>query len=81
MDSLKFNSIEELFNRLKPAFSYKINELKRKNIINISSKDIWNYFSKTKWSTEENLELCDMVDDIVNLDEYEFLKFINNLNK
>lgn len=79
MDEVKFNSIEELFNRLKPAFSFKINELKRKNITNVTNKDIWNYFSKTKWSKENNLELCDMVNDIVNLDEYDFLKYVNNL--
>ena len=78
MNDVKFSSIEELFNRLKPAFSFKINELKRKNITNVTNKDIWNYFSKTKWSKENNLELCDMVNDIVNLDEYEFLKYINN---
>lgn len=78
MDQVKFNSIDELYNRLKPAFKIKIEELERKNILNIENKDLWMYLSKTKWQSEENLELCDMVSDILNLDEYDFLKYINN---
>jgi len=78
MDQVKFNSIDELYNRLKPAFKIKIEELKRKNILNIENKDLWMYLSKTKWQSKENLELCDMVSDILNLDEYDFLKYINN---
>ncbi len=78
MDQVKFNSIDELYNRLKPAFKIKIEELERKNILNIENKDLWMYLSKTKWQSKENLELCDMVSDILNLDEYDFLKYINN---
>lgn len=78
MDQVKFNSIDELYNRLKPAFKIKIEELETKNILNIENKDLWMYLSKTKWQSKENLELCDMVSDILNLDEYDFLKYINN---
>ena len=78
MDKVKFNSIDELYNRLKPAFKIKIEELERKNILNIENKELWMYLSKTKWQSKENLELCDMVSDILNLDEYDFLKYINN---
>ena len=78
MDQVKFNSIDELYNRLKPAFKIKIEELETKNILNIENKDLWMYLSKTKWQNRENLELCDMVSDILNLDEYDFLKYINN---
>ena len=78
MDQVKFNSIDELYNRLKPAFKIKIEELERKNILNIENKELWMYLSKTKWQSKENLELCDMVSDILNLDEYDFLKYINN---
>jgi hypothetical protein len=78
MDSIKFSSIDELYNRLKPAFTLKINDLKRKNIKFISDKDIWIYLSKTKWSNTENLELCDMVNDILNIDENELISFTNN---
>lgn len=78
MDQVKFNSIDELYNRLKPAFKIKIEELETKNILNIENKDLWMYLSKTKWQNKENLELCDMVSDILNLDEYDFLKYINN---
>ena len=78
MDPVKFNSIDELYNRLKPAFKLKIEELSQKNILNVENKDIWMYLSKSKWQSQNNLELCDMVSDILNLDEYDFLKFINN---
>ena len=78
MDPVKFNSIDELYNRLKPAFKLKIEELSQKGILNVENKDIWMYLSKSKWQNENNLELCDMVSDILNLDEYDFLKFINN---
>lgn len=78
MDQVKFNSIDELYNRLKPAFKIKIEELETKNILNVENKDLWMYLSKTKWQSKENLELCDMVSDILNLDEYDFLKYINN---
>ncbi len=78
MQTIKFSSIDELYNRLKPAFTLKINELKAKNIKFISDKDIWIYLSKTKWSSTTDLELCDMVNDILNIDENELISFVNN---
>ncbi len=78
MQTIKFSSIDELYNRLKPAFTLKINELKTKNIKFISDKDIWVYLSKTKWSSTTDLELCDMVNDILNIDENELISFVNN---
>ena len=80
MEQLRFNSVDELFNRLKPAFNTKISELRSKNIKNIEIKDIWDYLSKTKWSKENNLQLCDMVSDILNIDDLELINFIN-MNK
>ncbi|MBO4601286.1 MAG: hypothetical protein J5634_03555 [Bacilli bacterium] len=80
MEQIKFSSVDELFNRLKPAFNTKIGELKAKNIKYIEVKDIWDYLSRTKWSRETNLELCDMVSDILNVNENDLLNFIN-INK
>jgi len=79
-EELKFESIDELYNRLKPAFNSKINELCKKNIKFIQAKDIWDFLSKTKWVNQHNLELCDMVDDIFNFDEKELINFLNQKN-
>lgn len=78
MDRVTFSSIDELYNRLKPAFRLKINELKSKKINFIEDKDIWLYLSKTKWVSENNLELCDMVNDILNINESELINFTSN---
>lgn len=80
MEKVTFSSIEELYNRLKPAFRFKLSELKAKKLTFITSKDLWTFLSKTKWSKEENLELCDMVNDIMNINETELINFIN-INK
>ena len=77
MERITFNSIDELYNRLKPAFRLKLNELKLKKITFITDKDLWTFLSKTKWSKEENLELCDMVNDILNVSENELINYIN----
>ena len=77
MEKITFNSIDELYNRLKPAFQLKVNEFKSKNMNFISSKEIWSFLSKTKWAKEQDLELCDMVNDILNVDENKLINFIN----
>ena len=77
MEKITFNSIDELYNRLKPAFRLKLSELKSKKITFVTDKDLWSFLSKTKWSKEENLELCDMVNDILNVNENELINYIN----
>lgn len=77
MEKITFNSIDELYNRLKPAFQLKLNELKSKKITFITVKDLWTFLSKTKWSKEKDLELCDMVNDILNIDEGSLINYIN----
>lgn len=77
MEKITFSSIDELYNRLKPAFRLKLNELKSKKITFVSDKDLWTFLSRTKWCKEENLELCDMVNDILNVNENELVNFIN----
>ena len=78
MEAIKFNSIDELYTRLKPAFTLKINELKSRNIQFITDKDMWIYLSKNKWSNTTDLELYDMVNDILNIDENDLISFVNN---
>ena len=78
METIKFSSIDELYNRLKPAFNTKINELKAKSINFVKARDIWDYLSKSKWSNQHDLELCDMVNDILMVNEVEIINYINN---
>ena len=79
MEQLRFSSVDELFNRLKPAFNSKLDELKSKGIKYLDIKDLWLFLSKNKWSLESNLELCDMVNDILNINEAELISFINQI--
>lgn len=63
---LEFNSLEELYNRLKPALVTKQQNMKRNGYNYIKIEDIWNFFKEVKWKKASNLELCDMVSDILN---------------
>ena len=42
MEEFKFKSLNELFNRLYPAFNAKVNELKNENIL-VTEIILWNY--------------------------------------
>lgn len=65
---MEFDSLEALYERLRPAFRCKINEFKVLGIKNISECDIWNYLKKTKWQRAQNLTLAEMVSDILKVD-------------
>ena len=65
---IEFNNIRELYDRLRPALNSKVNELNRFGIDYIKINDIWNYLRDTKWKISKNLLLCDMVSDILTLD-------------
>ncbi len=65
---IEFNNVKELYERLRPALTAKITELKRNDLDYIKEEDIWNYLKDTKWSKANNLLLYQMVDDILNLD-------------
>lgn len=75
-----FNSVEELYKRLLPALNTKINELKRKHIT-VTTIDIWNYCLENNWKNERDLRIYKMVDNILNLDELRFYRYIKNNNK
>ena len=78
MDNIKFNNLEELYQRLKPAMETKVDELKRDNIKYVNVNDIWEYLKKYKWSKSNNLSLSDCVDDILNTPNAEYKKYIKN---
>ena len=67
---IEFNDIKELYERLKPALNAKIAELKRFDLDYIKAEDIWNYLKENKWTKAQDLSLYQMVDDIMNLENY-----------
>ena len=75
MEDLKFRTLEELYRKLLPALTTKVNELKRNNISYISEKDIWHYLKNKYWKNKSDLTLGEMVNDILttpsdNIQEY-----------
>ena len=75
---IEFNDVKELYNRLLPALNTKVSELKRNDIDYIKKEDIWNYLKEKKWKSANNLLLYQMVDDIINLDNYEIDDYVKN---
>ena len=65
---MNFSSLEELYNRLKPALRTKRRELKENGYGYLKIEDIWNYLKENKWRRSNNLSLNDMVSDILNAD-------------
>lgn len=61
---IKFNNIQELYERVFPALKLRKKELKSQNI-EMGEIDIWNYFS-TQWQNCSDLVLSKIVDDILN---------------
>ena len=65
---IEFNSLQELYNRLKPVLYSKTEELKRQGLSYINEEDVWNYFREVKWENARDLNLYQMVSDILNTD-------------
>ncbi len=81
MKDIRFNSLEELYNRLIPAMETKVNELKHNGIRYINIDDVWNYLRKNKWNKSKNLSLSDCVDDILNTCDEDYKKYIKDKMK
>lgn len=81
MENIKFNSLEELYNRLVPAMETKVRELSVTGISYITIDDIWNYLRKNKWSKSRDLTLSECVDDILNTSDLEYKKYIKDKMK
>lgn len=67
----------DLYKRLTPALNCKIRELAKYNI-KTKKDDIWNYLVKKRWNNVKGLELSEMVDDILNLDNYDLEMFLKS---
>ena len=71
MEEIKFESLNELFNRLYPAFNTKVIELKNDGVM-VSEVKLWNYLKENKWVNSSRLTLYDMVSDILSLSKNDF---------
>ena len=85
MVEIEFNSLEELYNRLRPALNVKLSELKANGYGYLKLEDIWNYLKEKKWKSSHDLMLSDMVSDILSsdnalIDDY-FKEKINEKNR
>ncbi|MBR3897844.1 MAG: hypothetical protein IKJ43_01010 [Bacilli bacterium] len=65
---LEFSSLEELYNRLKPALRSKQRELNEYGYGYLKIEDIWNYLKESVWKNSINLSLNEMVSDILSVD-------------
>lgn len=66
---VEFKSLEELYQRVRPALFTKKEEMRRNGYDYIQEEDIWNYLKETKWPKDKNLTLYQMVDDILNIED------------
>lgn len=67
----EFSNKEELYKRVVPALKTKKTFLERDGYTYINEIDVWNYLIQDKWIKSHNLMLCDIVDDILNVDNKE----------
>ena len=65
---VEFNTASELYDRIKPALTTKVEEMRRNGYLYIKEEDIWNYLKEVKWVKSTNLELYQMVSDVLNTD-------------
>lgn len=78
MDSkLEFRTKEELYQRVLPALYSKIKEVRKLGFKFITEKDIWNYLVENEWKSRVNLELYDLINDILNVDNYRLNDYVN----
>ncbi len=75
----EFKSIEELYNRIKPALYSKVQEFKRNHISYIKEEDIWNYLSTTSWKRAESLSLAEMVHEIMSLKLSDMQTYVHDI--
>lgn len=78
MEEIKFKSLTDLYQRLYPALKTKKEEIFHNYKMKINELDLWNYLKNNIWLKGNNLCLHDMVNDILFLNEEEFLKYLNN---
>ena len=72
----QFKSVNELYVRLKPALTAKVEEMRRNGYLYIKEEDVWNYLKEVKWVKSVNLELYQMVSDVLNTNDIEIDSYL-----
>ena len=62
----EFRTLEELYQRIRPALTTKKYEMHRKGFIYVKEEDIWNYLKEVKWLRSKDLSLYQMTCDILD---------------
>ncbi|MDD2238806.1 MAG: post-transcriptional regulator [Bacilli bacterium] len=78
MEDFKFNTLDELYQKLYPALVTKTNDLKRNGINYIKEADIWNYLRKNYWNNSKKITLFDLVNDILSTPNYVLEEYVSN---
>jgi len=73
-----FRSQEELYKRITPALRSKKKLLIANGFKYVNEGDIWDYMRSQKWNISNGLELCEMVDDILNTDNQLLVTYYHN---
>jgi len=78
----EFESVNDLYKRVKPALKAKRSELISCKLEYIKEEDIFTFLSVNKWSKDKGLTISEVVDDILHidnnlLDDYVKQKWVN----
>ena len=55
----------------------KAHEFRKQKIDNISEKEIRNYLFNIKWKSQKSLPMCDIIDDVMNLQFSEIFDYLS----
>jgi len=68
MQDINFNSINELYIRVKPALNCKVKELRLLGKTYVKDSDVFEFLTKNVWIKDSKLTLDKIVDDILHFD-------------
>lgn len=63
-------TLEELYVKLLPALRTKKKEMQQEKMLGINEEDIWFYMCKKVWNGRNSLTLGEMVNDILNIENF-----------
>lgn len=72
---IEFQNLKDLYDRLSPALSSKVADLKRNDYVDVDNRDVWNFLANTKWMYAKDLLLHQMVNDIFAADNEEIYQY------
>ncbi len=81
MNDIIFNSEEELYKRLLPALRTRKHKLNKVGYSYIKEENIWECLINLIWSNKTGIELCDMVDDILHVEDTIINNYYHKTNK